>query len=108
MHEFREDEPAGTFAGMGDDSLCSVGTYGNGRLGQVFDIVMLIVSGCDSKSTALTGVRVRLSLRAPNKTEGYERNVVTFLFWSLLGVHIGVYVPFFCFPRNTSQFPFGN
>ena len=55
----------GTFAGIGDDSLCSVGIFGNGRLGQVLDIVMLIVSRCDSKSTAFTGVRVRLSLRAP-------------------------------------------
>jgi len=41
----------GAFAGIGYDSSWSVGILGNERLSKLFDIVMFIVSCCDSIST---------------------------------------------------------
>ena len=43
----------GSFAGIGDDSLWYEGIFGSERISQVFDIVMFIVSCCDSISATV-------------------------------------------------------
>ena len=77
----------------------------NGRIDGRRARMAELVDAVDSKSTALTGVRVRLSLRAPNGIKGLRLvGRSPFFLIRLAGVHIGVHGSFTGSPFHLSKF----